>query len=47
MKVKQGSFLYALGVWHHFWKRAGYPINRYSWGVLKSSIDVWRALRAK
>ena len=45
MKVKPGSFLYALGVFHHFWKLAGYPVNRYVYGVLKANIRVWQLRR--
>jgi hypothetical protein len=47
MKIKPGSFLYAIGLWFHFWKLAGFPINRYALGVLKNSIGVWQQLRQK
>ena len=45
MKIKPGSLLYALGVWHHFWKLAGYPLNKNSWVVLKSSVRAWKKSR--
>jgi len=47
MKIKPGSLLYALGVWHHFWKLAGYPLNRYALMALKANINVWQLRRAK
>lgn len=47
MKIKPGSFLYAIGVWYHFWKLAAYPLNRPSWNVLRSSIRAYRNTRKK
>lgn len=47
MKIKPGSFLYAVGVWHHFWKLAGYPVNKPTLDVLISSLRVWKNTKRK